>query len=213
MNKFMSIKMTFIIIIFLLGLYYVTNYSNENIFETFDNKASYKCPNMLFKRGNNFFLYNSKIAKVPGVNPIQFKTLEEYTEFVEWQKGQGINCPVLYLEYSYDTQGNEVYKTKTNPFNQANVLLPNQYVGLHPNGVSDILDANRDDPNFNQDYPPGYDEQDQYIGLETPMDKIYNSKDPISVNPMDPNWGGNAFTSNAVKSGMFKGNEVKIQIE
>jgi hypothetical protein len=212
MDYFMSLKIICIIIVFLLGLYYVTNYSHQNIFESFNNKESYQCPNMLFRRGENYFLYNSNLAKVPGVNPIQFKTLEEYTEFVEWQKGQGIKCPVLYLEYSYDTQGNEVYKTRTSPFNQANILLPNQYQGLHPDGISDLLDANRDQKPFNQDNPPGFDQDDQYIGLETPLDKIYHSKDPTSANPMDPNWGGNEFTKKAVKSGKYKGDEVFLEV-
>ena len=215
----MSLKMTIIIIIFLLGLYYVTNYSRSNIFETFENNTSPGCPNMLpgcpnmlFKRDGNYFLYNSKLAKVPGVNPIQFKTLEEYTEFIDWQKGQGITCPVLFLEYSYDTQGNEVYKTCTSPVDQANVLLPNDYKGLHPGGISDLLDANRDQPPYNQDNPPGYDENDQYVGLETPIDKMYHSKDTVSANPMDSNWGGNEFTKKAIKDGKYKGNEVSIQV-
>ena len=209
----MSLKIMCIVVVFLLGLYYVSNYSHENKFEAFNNNNSYECPNMLFKRDNHYFLYNSKLAKVPGVNPIQFKTLEEYTEFVEWQKGQGIKCPILYLEYGYDTQGNEVYNTRTSPFDQENVLLPNQYKGLHPNEVSDLVDANRDQKPYNQDNPPGYDQDNQYIGLKTPIDKIYHSKDSVSANPMDPNWGGNAFTKKAVKSGKYKGDDVSIQIE
>ena len=211
----MSLQMISIIIVFLLGLYYVTNYSRANIFETFDNKASHGCPNILFKRSDSYFLYNSKLAKVPGVNPIQFKTLEEYTEFVQWQQGQGIKCPVLYLEYGYDTQGNETYQSRTSPFDQANVLLPQQpgqYKGLHPGGITDLVDANRDYPPYNQDNPPGYDPEDQYIGLETPMDKIFQSKDAVSANPMDPNWGGTTFTQKAVKSGKYKGDEVFMTV-
>lgn len=220
MVKTLSFKMICIVIVFLLGLYYVVNYSRDNIYEAFNgnttgDKDGYSCPNMLFKRENNYFLYNSKLAKVPGVNPIQFKTLEEYTEFVQWQKGQGITCPVLYIEKSYNTQGEEEYVTRTSPIDQENVLLPtqgNQPKGLHPGGVSDLLDANRDNPKFNQDKPPGYDQDDQYIGLETPIDKIYQSKDAVSANPMDPNWGGNAFTKKAVKSGKYKGDEVFLEV-
>lgn len=209
MNKLQCTKMTIIIIIFILGLYYVMNYSRSNIFETFDNNSSHRCPNLLFKKGNFYFLHNSKLAKVPGVNPIKFNNLEEYTEFIQWQKGQGISCPVLYLEYGYDTQGKEVYKSRTSPFDQENVLLPSgQFKGLHPGGVSDILDANQDYPPYNQDGQIAFDPQDQYIGLETPIDKKFHSKEQLSVNPMDPNWGGHSLTNKAVKSGEFKGDEV-----
>lgn len=70
------------------------------------------CPNLLIQKGSSIYLKNTKQAEVPGVNPIQFANLEEYSEFMAWQKSQGITCPVLVLQHSYDTQGKEVYKVR-----------------------------------------------------------------------------------------------------
>ena len=62
------------------------------------------CPNMLLEKDGEIHLFNTKKAVVPGVNPIKFTSLEEYAEFVEWQEGQGIHCPTLFLQYTTDTQ-------------------------------------------------------------------------------------------------------------
>jgi hypothetical protein len=68
---------------------------------------------MLIEKDGKIYLYNTKLANVPGVNPIQFNNLEEYTEFLKWQKSVNINCPVLYLQYTNDTQGQNVFKLRT----------------------------------------------------------------------------------------------------
>ena len=62
-----------------------------------------------------FHLLNTKLARVPGVNPLTFQNLEEYTEFVKWQRSNGINCPVLFLQHTYNVQGNSEYKVFENP--------------------------------------------------------------------------------------------------
>ena len=51
------------------------------------------------KKTNELILKNSKLAEIPGVNPIVFKSLEEYTEFIDWQniparKGQDLHDAV-----------------------------------------------------------------------------------------------------------------------
>ena len=167
-----------------------------------------RCPNMLIERENNYFLYNSKMAIVPGVNPIQFKSLEEYSEFLDWQRGQGINCPVLELKYSTDPQGNDVYKIKPDMFknqgglpNTSSTANSNGEIGMYQNDTSSILDANMDSTSkkpieFNKG-TIGFDPQNQYIGLQTPIDNITSNKSP-SANPMDSNWGGAAYTQNYV---------------
>lgn len=71
-----------------------------------------RCPNLLIQRGTKIYLYNTKIAEVPGVNPIMFDNLEEYTQFIDWQRSQGIRCPVLYLQESYDASGKLVCKAR-----------------------------------------------------------------------------------------------------
>jgi hypothetical protein len=206
-------KLSIITIIFLLGLYFVSTYPT---YESFTNNK-YRCPNMLFQRGSDFFLYNSKLAKVPGVNPLQFKNLDEYVEFTEWQRRQGIKCPVLYVQESYDTQGNVVYKARPSPTNMRgglpNLILNENKTKAIPNDETKLLDAGQDDKPYNINSFPGFDGQNQYIGLETPLDKMYNEpKDTISPNPMDTNWGGAKYTQALVDKGYYKDNEVAVYV-
>jgi hypothetical protein len=206
-------KLSIITIIFLLGLYFVSTYPT---YESFTNNK-YRCPNMLFQRGSEFFLYNSKLAKVPGVNPLQFKNLDEYVEFTEWQRRQGIKCPVLYVQESYDTQGNVVYKARPSPTNMRgglpNLILNENKTKAIPNDETKLLDAGQDDKPYNINSFPGFDGQNQYIGLETPLDKMYNEpKDTISPNPMDTNWGGAKYTQALVDKGYYKDNEVAVYV-
>ena len=77
-------KVVVILIIFLLGLYYVIKYPTV---EGFAHKE-YRCPTILIQKGSEFYLYNSKIAEVPGVNPLRFGNLEEYVEFTKWQRSE-----------------------------------------------------------------------------------------------------------------------------
>jgi len=169
------------------------------------------CPNVLIQKGSEFYLYNSKRAKVPGVNPIRFNTLEDYVEFIKWQRSQGINCPILHLQQTYDTQGNAKYKIKTD----SNLHdLPPEFKGkqtLPPESL--LLDAGWQDPPYNKDHYPSFDSQNQYIGLNTPLDKMFNeSYNGVSPNPMDTNWGGDEFTQGLVDKGFYANREVQISI-
>ena len=103
-----SFKLIIIIIIFLAGLYFCLNYTSKNMLEGFENNNKGSCPDVLIKQGNELVLRNTKLAEIPGVNPLRFKNLEEYTEFMDWQRSQGIRCPILFLQYSYDAQGKNV---------------------------------------------------------------------------------------------------------
>ena len=106
----MALKI-FIIICILAGIYFYTRtYTLETM--SVMGGTSGRCPNMLIQKGAAFYLYNTKLAEVPGVNPVRFNNLEEYVEFLDWQRSQGIRCPVLYLQEVYDTQGNMTYKAR-----------------------------------------------------------------------------------------------------
>ena len=115
-------KLLIIGIMFLLGFYFI--YKSNDV-ETFtdnsDENKNYKiaenCPDVLIQKGSAFFLYNSKRANVPGINPIRFESLEEYVEFTDWQRSQGILCPILYLQHAYNAQGEPVYKARPSPTN------------------------------------------------------------------------------------------------
>ena len=113
----MMYKLAFLLSLFLLGLYINLNYSSRCIREGFENDGgnNHNCPNLLLQKGSTYILKNTKLADIPGVNPIKFDNLEEYTEFINWQRSQGINCPILYLQQSQDTQGNTVYKVRPDP--------------------------------------------------------------------------------------------------
>jgi hypothetical protein len=114
-------KLLVISIIFLLGFYFIYKSNDVETFtnsaDSFTTKISEKCPDVLIQKGAAFFLYNSKRANVPGVNPIKFDSLDEYVEFTEWQRSQGILCPILYLQHAYDAQGEPVYKARPSPTN------------------------------------------------------------------------------------------------
>lgn len=68
------------------------------------------CPDVLVKSGGIYYLYNTKREEVPGVNPIRFSGLDEYREYVEWQRmSEGRRCPVLQVEETMNAQGGVSY--------------------------------------------------------------------------------------------------------
>lgn len=204
----MTPKLIFIFFVFILGLYYCCCPSPTSR-EGFNDKIQYRCPNLLIQKGQQFYLYNSKIGKVPGVNPVKFNNLEDYVEFTQWQRSQGIRCPVLFLQESYDAQGNPVYSARPSPTDLQGGL-PNQALGTQP--ITKLFDAGRDDPPYNKNSFPGFDGQDQYVGLNTPLDQMYHDTgSKVSPNPMDANWGGETYTQNLVDQGYYAENEVTIQ--
>jgi hypothetical protein len=133
-----------------------------------------RCPNMLIEKDGKVYLYNTQLANVPGVNPIQFNNLEEYTEFLKWQKSVNINCPVLYLQYTNDTQGQNVFKLR-NDFQDTKYGAPPVIpIDLKNPQNTLLFDAGRDDGKYNMNSYPGYDAHGQYIGLKTPLDEMNN---------------------------------------
>tara|TARA_B100000902_G_scaffold398322_1_gene464693 strand:- start:1517 stop:2128 length:612 start_codon:yes stop_codon:yes gene_type:complete len=203
----MYLKLFIIICVFLLGSYYVTHPYNQ---EGFKGSLKHKCPNLLLQKNNEILLYNTKVANVPGVNPIKFNNLDEYTEFVDWQRSQKINCPVLFLQQNYNTQGETVYSARSSP-NNLQGGLSNMYLNNDPldnefedKEYSKLLDASRDDPPYNKNSYPGFDQDNQYIGINTPLDKMYNEKNNISSNPMDTNWGGQKYTQSQLNKGLIR---------
>ena len=95
-------------------MYFYAKYSNTSILEGIESKKQHRCPNLLVQFDSKYYLYNTKIDKVPGVNPVMFNNLEEYFDFLDWQKSVGIKCPVLYVQNTYDAQGNPVLKIRPN---------------------------------------------------------------------------------------------------
>jgi hypothetical protein len=231
----MTLTMLLAIIVFMIGIYFYARCSDPKYAEGFTNQ-NYKprCPNLLIQKGSRFYLYNSKLAQVPGVNPIEFDNLEDYTEFLDWQRSQGIRCPVLYLQSSYDAQGNPVYKVRPSisepqaglpPSTAAPVGIASQVQPIlesslgypdalaYPNPTL-LVDATRNDPPWNKGGYPAHDQTDYYVGTTTPLDVMNVAQEQASVSPdpMDPNWGGADYTQSLVDRGYYSQNEVQIAI-
>jgi hypothetical protein len=251
-------KLFIILTLFIVGLYFVVTY--PSIQEGFGGggHSNKRCPNILIQKGSVFYLYNSKIAKIPGVNPLQFNSLDEYIEFTDWQRSQGIRCPILYLQESYDAQGNQVLKARPSPTDLNGGLQPlslgsTDVGGLHKNigpaeivtsnksmiidsskSIADALgvqsmptaqelpvqtklvDAGRDDGNYNTNSYPSFDAKGMYNGLETPLDKMESGPDGngiLSVFATDYNWGGIKYTQEMIDSGKISSTRVNDPYE
>ena len=224
------------ILVFLIGLYFYSKNAYPKYAEGFKsgNSLTSRCPNMLIQKGARFYLYNSKLAQVPGVNPIEFENLEDYTEFLDWQKSQGIRCPVLYLQETYDAQGKRVYKSRPSvsepqaglppsaaaPIGIASQVPPLMESSLEPVGEQAypnptlLVDATRNDPPYNTNSYPAHDQTSYYIGTTTPLDAMDMKQKAakVSPNPMDHNWGGSEYTQELVDKGYYKENKVAVFI-
>jgi hypothetical protein len=159
----MSTTILLTIILFLAGLYFYIKHNyiiQESTYEGMENnnnntniKTNGKgCPDILVQEGSKFYLYNSKVVKVPGVNPVVFNNLEDYVEFIEWQRSQNINCPVLFLQQTLDAQGNSVYKIRPSPTNLQGGLPPNTTISnnaTNPMITTPFNSTNSSAVNFN----------------------------------------------------------------
>ena len=188
-----------------LGLYYYIN--SYKYYEPLENNTTTQCPNMLIEKDGKYHLYNSKKKIASGTNPITFNNLEDYKKYIEWQNNKNINCPILYLQYTTDAQNNELIQVKPSIFENEGGLPVQIKDLLKYDTVAEnqILDATRDNNVvFNSNMFHGFDAQNQNIGLDTPLDKIFHQPGNKSVNPMDPHWGGKNYTLDAVNRGDFE---------
>lgn len=208
----MWLTVFFSILVALVGLYLYSN-SNGSVEGFTSSSGKPRCPDMLIQDNAKFYLYNSKLAKIPGVNPIQFDNLEDYTEFLDWQRSQGIRCPVLFLQKTLDAQGNAVFKVRPNvhepqgglnPVVSPSVLSSDtttsqiagdgiEYPPYDPAFIDSylnqdptlLIDATRNDPPYNKQSYPSYDPTSFYQGKETPLDKMDDKyKKPGAISPL-----------------------------
>ena len=191
----MCVKWIFIIVMFLAGLYMTLHYNSKQFKEGFEGQQ--RCPNVLIQDGEQLILQNSSLAEIPGVNPVRFKNLEEYSDFVQWQQSQGISCPVLFFTKTYDAQSHEGY--------MPSVLPP---IPTNPN--TEDINPLTDKPPFYSETYPFMDPHNQDIGNPSALNEYYyvGESNPVSANAIDTNWGGTTFSSEAVDQGLYKENEV-----
>ena len=164
-------KIYFTILLFLLGIYFIYKsiITERELYENFEGLKPDDCPNVLIEENNKIYLYNKKKFRVPGVNPIVFNTLEDYVEFLQFQRERNIKCPVLHLSKVNTVQGNESYELKDTIESVPGYAL-NPLSVTPP--VQKLIDATRDDPPFNDNSYPGFDRDNMYIGVETPLNSI-----------------------------------------
>ena len=179
------------VVVFFAGLYTVLNYTREGF-----GPRNPRCPNVLIQDGEQLILKNDKLADIPGVNPIRFQNLEEYTEFVQWQQSQGISCPVLFYKKIYDAQSHEGY-------------LPSP---LPPVADYDVTNEDADNPPYSMTTYPSMDPHNQDIGEQTTLNEYHYVGEtmPVSANALDSNWGGANFAMKAIDKGDYRGNEVWV---
>lgn len=207
-----------ILAMFIIGLMFTMLHTSQTVQEAFEGRdrdaasaSAKRCPNILIQKGSELYLHNSRIAKVPGVNPLKFNNLEEYVEFMNWQRSQGIRCPVLFLQHTFDAQGKPVYKIRPSPTDPKGGLPP--VAAITPVIDTDRIEDADNPPMDATSYPP-FDPMDPKAWSVN--DEISNAnariKNRVSANPMKPNWGGNKYTESLIRSGKYAGNEVKLRV-
>ena len=221
-------KTQLIFLAFFVGLIFCAS-CNKSLLEGFNNNSS-NCPTLLVKRGNKIMLLNNNKARIPGVNPIFFDNLNDYTEFVDWQRSQDIECPVLYFNEVEDTQGNTKYRMLNDPLdpqaglpsysstNDANIgnkntgadkkTGANSPIGSRMATEVPLYDADHDNPPYNTNLYPGFDPTNQNVGRYTPLDKAFYSHNKKSANAMDINWAGKEYSRRMIKQGAFSKDSV-----
>ncbi|KAJ1420821.1 hypothetical protein B484DRAFT_433406 [Ochromonadaceae sp. CCMP2298] len=104
-----------------------------------------------------------------------------------------------YKQKESNTQGQDMYTMRPSPFN-----MDGGIPSIPVNPVA-VMDASRDNPEFNQNMFAGFDSHGQDIGVYTDLDVVHNSTQTqqLSDNPMDPNWGGVIHSQESVLSGKY----------
>lgn len=215
----------FITVLFIMGLYLYSSGTMKEGFDGFindNNDSTNRCPNLLIQKGNRFYLHNTEIAQVPGVNPVEFNSLEEYTQFLKWQRSNGIRCSVLYLQQTYNAQGQRAYTVRPSATNLEGGLPPSSTTLPFPLKKGEVKNLN----NIQNINPPlraedNMDKSSYYMSSKYPLDKTNNALNLMkqseqnmlySDNAMDPNWGGAEYTQALVDTGFYKENEVQINV-
>lgn len=212
---------SFICFAFIVGILYYIKPAFKEPFEGSDENIKMElpyedCPNMLLEKDGSYYLFNKNKPYQEGTNPIVFTHLEDYSGFIERERTRGNNCPILFLQQSYNPQGDREYKIRPSPTDLQGGAPPihvkadeNTYLKMFK-GTDLLVDATQSNKPYNNNSFPAFDPMNQDIGDKTPldlMDEIQWTKDK-SPNPEDPNWGGNDYTQSLIKSGFYNDNTV-----
>ena len=125
----------------------------------------------------------------------------------------------LFLQYTTDTQNNELLQVKPSIFENSGGLPATKTKNLIKKEDDKYYEKNKilnatlnSTPNssikFNDGMYSSFDQYNQNVGLDTPLDKIFTEKNRTSANPMDTHWGGKNYTKSRVSNGDYKGREI-----
>lgn len=182
---------SFLILSFISGIYFCSTYeliynvegmedggTPQSTGSPTSNEKS--CPDLLIKSGNSILMYNSSLHESPGTNPIVFANLDEYINYLEIQKNNGSQCPVLFLQEENNTQGQTVYRVRPDIFNPQGGLPTQQQLNM-PTALPPSISSNIQPQNIpmNQYRQPMNQNGAQMVNLpsNTPMQVIDSSDD------------------------------------
>ena len=149
-----------ILFLFAFGIYFMMNNPKEPF-------VTGQCPTTMIKDGSKILLYNPEYAHVPGVNPLEMNDLNDYKEYIEWQRANKLQCPILHLEKVFDAQGAPMYEIRPSFETELNVGGMNHNLPVVKNkaNVKKIMDAALQASPFNCNQYESYDKDNQNIGV------------------------------------------------
>ena len=165
-------------LLYLIYRRFTRKHMTQKVKEGFENQ---ECPDILVQKGKHIFLHRSKAPEVPGINPIKFNNLEDYVEYFEWQRSQGKKCPILYLQNSFDAQGNlvlcqhgdrrlAIIENESN-LNPSFTTLIDNYEGKKLNSPNDLVFSKTGEIYFT-DPAFGFFDLNTFEILETPLREL-----------------------------------------
>lgn len=241
-------KMVFIVVLFVIGLFVYsrnetwtpsmsTTFYSPHSLEGMTNQATENggdCPNLLVQNGAKFYLYNKNKPETPGVNPLEFGSLEQYVTYVNKQRMLGNNCPVLYVQKTMGAQGDDVYKVRPTPEDpQGGIPPPSAQASNLPSSAT--FPQNAYDQKMYMDNLAQSLSNNLSVSQAKNVDKLELTKGVLSetpngcpanvdnikpleiqgktADPMTPNWGGPKFSQHLIDDGYYAGNEVYIAVQ
>lgn len=195
-----------------------------------------ECPNLLIQNGSKFYLYNKNRPEVPGENPREFGSLEQYTTYINRERMLGRNCPVLYVQKTMGAQGEDLYKVRATPEDpQGGIPPPSAQSNQSQNLPSSVTFPQTPyDQKMYMDNLAQSLANNLSISQAKNVDKLELTKSVLTQNPggcptnlddikpvevrgltadpMTDNWGGPKFSQELIDQGYYVGNEVYMGV-
>jgi hypothetical protein len=182
---------------------------------------THSCPNVLVrKQDGKFYLYDTSLPDTMITNPVVFRTITDYMVF--WKEQRRINgspCPVAYLQQDLSNDQHYYEIELEKELREATLMdrlakevrfyLPDSVMKTGPTEAVEI--EGMDQTSQKQGVWTTDKEKalrTQVGGYPVPMKDsasgIGVGITGVSVNPMDPNWGGGAYSKFLLDEGYFR---------